>query len=111
MFGCLCEYRLLMLKYIMRLVFCLSIELVHPSGYSQHQNGGDNGSCKDRYKLGLYQVEIKHDSYSWRYEEETDVSDKEIGNTTYPFQSYHLRLQQHGQQQHSDDARRQRNAS
>ena len=78
MFGCLCEYRLLMLKYIMRLVFCLSIELVHPSGYSQHQNGGDNGSSKDRYKLGLYQVEIKHDSHSWRYEKETDVAHQEI---------------------------------
>ena len=72
----------------MRLIFRLTIKLVHPSGYSQHQNGGDNGSCKDWDQLSLNQVEIKHDSHSWRYEKETDVSDKEVGDAT--LSSVHL---------------------
>ena len=88
----------------------LAYVLVNPSRHYQHGNRADNRGYDDRNELGGDNVEIKHKRHAGRHEEETEVGHKEIAESLHPLQLNPLQLQQQGEREHPDDARRQLDA-
>ncbi len=80
-------------------------ELVHvPSNY-QHKNGTQYGGHCNGKKFFLDDIEVEHDGYSRRNEEETKVCKQKLGELFYPLQLNDLGFKKEREQQHSDDAR------
>ena len=75
-----------------------------PPCHDKHQHRADNGSYDNRQQLGLDEVEIEHEGYAWRHEEEAHIGDEEIGHPLHPLQLNGFHLQQDGQQHHPNDA-------
>ena len=59
---------------------------MNPSGDYNHQQGADYGSGHYRPELGGDDIEVKHESYTGRYEEEAQVGNQEVGHTLHPVQ-------------------------
>ena len=57
---------------------------MNPSGDYNHQQGADYGSGHYRPELGGDDIEVKHESYTGRYEEEAQVGNQEVGHTLHP---------------------------
>ena len=51
---------------------------MNPSGDYNHQQGADYGSGHYRPELGGDDIEVKHESYTGRYEEEAQVGNQEV---------------------------------
>ena len=56
---------------------------MNPSGDYNHQQGADYGSGHYRPELGGDDIEVKHESYTGRYEEEAQVGNQEVGHTLH----------------------------
>ena len=83
---------------------------MNPSGDYKHQQGADYGSGHYRPELGGDDIEVKHESYTGRYEEEAQVGNQEVGQSLHPLQLYPTQLQKKGEKQHPYDTGRQLNA-
>ena len=84
--------------------------LVNPSRHHQHGYGADHCGHHDGDELGGNDIKIEHQCHAGRHEEEAEIGHKEIAQSLHPFQLYPLQLQQQGEREHPDDARRQLDA-
>ena len=79
---------------------------MNPSGDYNHQQRADYGSGHYLPDLGGDDIEVKHESYTWGYEEEAQVGNQKVGPTLHPVQFNPTQFQEYGEQQHTDEAGR-----
>ena len=84
-------------------------ELMCPACHAYYYECAQRRCAHYGNPLRLEQVEIAQQRDARRHKEKSEVTDKEIGHPRDMPQTYHLALQSSRQQQHADDARRDRN--
>ena len=84
---------------------------MNPTRYYQHQHRTDHRGNDNRPELRLNHIKVKHQGYPGRHEKEAQIGYQEIREPLHPLQSHPSHLQEHGKQEHADDAGRKLHAS
>ena len=82
--------------------------LVNPARDGDYKEGADDCRTDNRQPLLRDEVETAHESYTCRDEKESEVLYKEVRDFIDPHKPHHSQFESCCQQQHSDDARRNR---
>ena len=82
--------------------------LVNPARDGDYKEGADYCCTHNRQPLLRDEVETAHESYTCRDEKESEVLYKEVRDFIDPHKPHHSQFESRCQQQHSDDARRNR---
>jgi len=77
---------------------------VCPSRRQEHKNSTyqcGNGDSPEIFGNG---VKVKHESYAWWYEEETEITKQKVGNLFDPFEFDPAHFEKSSQKEHANDA-------
>ena len=72
-----------------------------PTCGKQNQHRAYQGSDGDRPEVSGDGIEVEHECYAGRHEEETEVAQQEVGNIFHPLEFHPPHLEKSGEQQHA----------